>query len=349
MDEGLNSFVQSLAEDEWEEKYPSRYGDPRKITSYMKSSNQVPIMTNSESILQFGPNGYAKPAAALNILRETIVGREGFDFAFREYSQRWMFKRPYPADFFRSIEDASGVDLDWFWRAWFYSTDHVDIAITDVSHHQIDNGDPVANSKRKQQERDDQPVSVSDERNRKIPKRIERFPELKDFYNDFDDLAVSDAEKQKFGKYLKELDAEKRRLLGLKTHFYLVDLKNEGGIVMPVILKLTHEDDTTREVRLPAEVWVKNSQSTRRLILSQKPVKSFEVDPHWETADVARGNNYFPPQMTKSRFKLYKDGKSKNEMQKAADAVKAARAAAEKKKAAKKKKNTKEPAAKESK
>ena len=241
MDEGLNTFLQYLAEVEWEDKYPSRRGDPAKITSYMRSTNQVPIMTNSESLLQFGPNGYSKPATALNILRETILGRELFDFAFKEYARRWMFKRPYPADFFRSVEDASGVDLDWFWRGWFYSTDHVDIAVTDVRHYQIDNGDPAANSRIKREERNAEPETLSKKRNKSLPKRAEKFPELKDFYNSHDDLAVTDAEKKKFQKYLKDLKPDQRRLLGLKTHFYIVDLENKGGLVMPVILQLTHD------------------------------------------------------------------------------------------------------------
>lgn len=348
MDEGLNSFVQYLAEVEWQDDYPSRAGEPKKIVSYMKSSNQVPVMTNSESILQFGPNAYSKPATALNILRETIVGREVFDFAFREYSQRWMFKRPYPADFFRSMEDASGVDLDWFWRGWFYSTNHVDLAISGVHHYQIDNGDPVANSKRKQQEKDEQPESLSVKRNAKVVQRVDKYPELKDFYNRFDDLAVSDAEKKKFANYLKGLEPEQRKLLGLKTHFYVVDFENKGGLVMPVILKVTHEDETTREIRLPAEVWVKNSLKTSHLIVSAKPIVAIELDPHLETADADRSNNHFPSQMVKSRFKLYKDSKSKNEMQKAADAKKAERLASEKAKAARKKKSaTAKPAAEE--
>ena len=317
MDEGLNSFLQYLSEVEWEDDYPSRSGEPQKITSYMKSGNQVPIMTNSESILQFGPNGYSKPATALNILRETVLGREVFDFAFKEYSQRWMFKRPFPADFFRSMEDASGVDLDWFWRGWFYSTDHVDIAIANVRHYQIDDGNPVNDTKYKQQKRDDEPETLSQQRNKRLPKRIEKYPELKDFYNDFDDLAVSDEDKKKFSKYLKDLKPEQRRLLGLKTHFYVVDLTNVGGLVMPVILKVTHEDKSTREIRLPAEAWVKNAKSMSRLITSGKPVESIELDPHLETADTDRSNNHFPPKISKSRFKLYKENKPKNEMQKA--------------------------------
>lgn len=317
MDEGLNTFLQFLTESEWEDDYPSRSGEPQKITSYMKSTNQVPIMTNSESILQFGPNAYSKPATALNILRETVLGRELFDFAFREYSTRWMFKRPFPADFFRSMEDASGVDLDWFWRGWFYTTDHVDIAITDVTEYRIDDGDPVKGSEMKRQEKAEQPETLSQRHNKPLKKRIGRFPELSDFYNDFDELAVSDDDKQKFAKYLKELKPEERRLLNLKTNFYIAEFQNKGGLVMPLILKITHTDGSVRELRLPAEIWVKDSTSTSRLIMSEKPMQSIEVDPHLETADVDRSNNYFPPKIQKSRFKLYQEGKTKNEMQKA--------------------------------
>jgi len=317
MDEGLNSFLQYLAEVEWEDDYPSRGGEPKRITGYMKSSNQVPIMTNSESILQFGPNAYSKPATALNILRETVIGREGFDFAFKTYSERWMFKRPYPADFFRSMEDASGVDLDWFWRGWFYSTDHVDIAIAGVNHYQIDDGNPSSNSKRKRQERDDEPETISEQRNKPLKKRIHRYPELKDFYNSYDDLAVSDDDKKKFSKYLKELTPEQRKMVGLETHFYIVDLQNKGGLVMPVVIRVTHEDESTREIRLPAEIWVKNANQTSHLILSEQPIVSLQLDPHNETADTDSSNNHFPPKMKQSRFKLYKSSKSKNEMQKA--------------------------------
>ncbi|MEZ6124882.1 MAG: M1 family metallopeptidase [Planctomycetaceae bacterium] len=329
MDEGLNTFLQYLAEVEWEDDYPSRSGEPSKITSYMTSTSQVPIMTNSESILQFGPNGYFKPATALNILRETIIGREGFDFAFREYARRWMFKRPYPADFFRSMEDASGVDLDWFWRAWFYSTDHVDIAITNVRLFQIDNGDPVVNRDLTLKEREDEPRSLSQQRNKSLKKRIDQIPDLKDFYNSYDDLAVSDDDRKKFAKHLKDLKPEERRLLGLKTHFTIIDLQNIGGVVMPVILKVTFEDDSVREIRLPAEIWVRNALHTSHLMMSEKPVRSVQLDPHRETADADLSNNTYPPVPTKSRFQLYRESKSKNEMQKA-NAVKEA---AEKKKA----------------
>ncbi len=142
MDEGLNSFLQYLAEQAWEEHFPSWNGEPRKIVDYMRSQNQVPIMTNSESLLQFTANAYDKPATALNILRETILGRELFDFAFKQYALRWKFKRPTPADFFRTMEDASGTDLDWFWRGWFYTTDAVDISIDGISEYGVSTKNP---------------------------------------------------------------------------------------------------------------------------------------------------------------------------------------------------------------
>ncbi|MFM7515960.1 MAG: M1 family metallopeptidase, partial [Pirellula sp.] len=142
MDEGLNTFLQYLAEQEWEQDYPSQRGEPELIVPYMQSTNQVPIMTNSDSIMQFGPNAYSKPATALNILRETILGRELFDFAFKEYARRWKFKRPMPADFFRTMEDATARDLDWFWRGWFYTTDHVDIALDKIDMYMVDRRTP---------------------------------------------------------------------------------------------------------------------------------------------------------------------------------------------------------------
>ena len=92
-------------------------------------------MTNSENIIGFGPNAYTKPATGLNILRETIMGRELFDYAFKEYARRWAFKHPEPADFFRTMEDASGEDLDWFWRGWFYGTDACDISLDTVKYY----------------------------------------------------------------------------------------------------------------------------------------------------------------------------------------------------------------------
>lgn len=317
MDEGVNTFLQYLAEVEWEDDYPTRRGEPKDIAAYMDDSSQVPIMTNSESILQFGNNAYGKPATALNILRESVLGREVFDFAFREYSRRWMFKRPYPADLFRTMEDASGVDLDWFWRGWFYTTDHVDIAVTDVRQFRVDDGNPKKNSRRKQKERRQRARTLAEQRNEEIPKRVERYPELSDFYNTFDELGFTEEEQKKFQETVKKLEPAKRKLLKNDQQFYLVELKNVGGLVMPVVLKLNHADGTSEEVRLPAEIWARNSKSVSRLIVSAKEIESVEVDPHLESADTDRDNNYYPPKIRKSRFQLYQEQKKKNAMQKA--------------------------------
>lgn len=317
MDEGLNTFLQYLAEVEWEETYPARRGEAKDIVDYMKSTDQVPIMVNSESILQMGNNAYAKPATALNILRETVLGRELFDFAFREYSRRWMFRRPYPADLFRTMEDASGVDLDWFWHGWFYTTDHVDIALKNVRTMTLSDGDPVKEAEQKRAERAAEPETLSQARNKPLPKLVDAIPKLKDFYNSFDDLAVSEDDKKNFEKLLAGLSDREKELLATKHTFCLVDLQNIGGLVMPVILKLTHDDGSTTEVRLPAELWVRDNQAATKLVISEKPVVSVELDPHLETADTDRSNNYFPPQIQKSRFRLFRDQKERNQMQKA--------------------------------
>ena len=317
MDEGLNTFLQYLSEVEWEEDYPAQRGEPKDITGYMRSTNQVPIMTNSESLLQFGNNAYAKPATALNILRETILGRELFDFAFREYARRWKFKRPSPADFFRTMEDASGVDLDWFWHGWFYTTDHVDIEVVNVRHYTLSDGNPARDNKVKKKERDEEPVTLSEQRNEPLPKLVDQFPGLKDFYNSFDDLKVTADDRKNFEKYLAGLSKREKVLIGTKNQFYIVDLKNLGGLVMPVILQLNYADGSSSELRLPAELWVENCMDVSKLIISAKKITSVELDPHLETADVERSNNYFPPQIQSSRFKLFQEQKQKNEMQKA--------------------------------
>ncbi|QDU08870.1 M1 family metallopeptidase [Gimesia aquarii] len=316
MDEGITTFLQFLTEQEWEPDYPSRRGEPRAIVGYMKSNYQVPIMTNSESILQFGNNAYGKPATALNVLRETVLGRELFDYAFKEYSRRWMFKRPTPADFFRTMEDASGVDLDWFWRGWFYTTDHTDIAIENVKQYSLETGDPYVDKVRRKKERDAEPESLSKIRNKKLPKRTDQYPELKDFYNEFDDLDVTDADRKKFEALIKQLNAEEKKLLETEKYFYLIDLKNNGGLVMPVILKLTLEDDSAQMIRIPAEIWRLNNESVSKLILTDKPLKSLTLDPHRETADTQLSNNEFPRTIGKSYFQLQKSKKSKNQMQK---------------------------------
>ncbi len=205
MDEGLNSFLQTLSEREWERNYPGRRIEPRYITNYMTSEHQVPIMTQSESILQFGNNAYAKPAAALNILRETVMGRELFDFAFKTYSNRWKFKRPYPADFFRSMEDAGGIDLDWFWRGWFYSTDHVEMSIDRVVKASVGKQTPDEEANWKRDRKDEREKWTGLVPTDGINYRTDRFPELLDFYNENDEFTVTDGDRKKYEGVLKGL------------------------------------------------------------------------------------------------------------------------------------------------
>lgn len=317
MDEGLNTFLQYLAEQEWEEDYPSRRGEPEDITAYMRGGNQVPVMTNSESILQFGPNAYAKPATALNILRETILGRELFDYAFKEYARRWKFRRPTPADFFRTMEDASGVDLDWFWRGWFYSTDHVDIAIEDVKLYQIDSSDPDEKSELERQRRDAQEPTLSQERNEDLPKRVDLFPGLKDFYNDYDDLEVTEEDRQAFQRFVESLDDDEKKLLKRKTNFYVIDFANRGGLVMPIILRAHYADGTNTLLEIPAEIWRRHSRQVSKLMITDKELVRLELDPRRQTADADYSNNHWPPKLEPSRFELFKQSEESNPMREA--------------------------------
>ncbi len=306
MDEGLNTFLQYLAEQEWEKNYPSRRGEPQFITDYMLSENQVPIMTQSDSLLQFGNNGYAKPATALNILRETVLGRELFDFAFKQYAQRWKFKRPEPADFFRTMEDASGTDLDWFWRGWFYSTDHVDISIENVRLYQINTQNPDVEKDLQRKQSNDRPKTLSQQRNESLPKRIDQYPSLRDFYNDFDQFKVTDKDRQNYEAFLSNLDDKEKLLLNGNYYFYVVDLKNIGGLVMPVIFKVEYMDGTSEDIRIPAEIWRYDNFNVSKLIITKKEAKAIVLDPYLETADADLNNNFFPRRFVPTRFQVFK-------------------------------------------
>lgn len=315
MDEGLNTFLQYLSEQEWEDNYPSRRGEPNDITSYMASDAQVPIMTHSDSALQFGPNAYSKPATALNILRETVMGRKLFDKAFKEYSQRWMFKHPTPEDFFRTMEDASGVDLDWFWRGWFYSTDHTDISIEDVRLYNVNTMNPEIEKDLLRKKRDGAPETLSKKRNKTLTKRANLYPELKDFYNSYDALDVTSKELKGFEKFFGGLTEEERKLIETKYNFYTVKFKNIGGLVMPVILQINYSDKTSEELRIPAEIWRYNSEVVSKMIITEKEITSLVLDPHLETADTDLHNNHYPRRIRESRFKLFKRDMPKNPMQ----------------------------------
>jgi hypothetical protein len=316
MDEGLNTFLQSLAERAWEEKYPLERGDARFITSYMASKNQVPIMTNSESLLQFGNNAYAKPAAALNILRETILGRELFDFAFRTYAQRWKFKRPTPADFFRTMEDASGTDLDWFWRGWFYTTDAVDISIDGITEYTVGSKDPEVEKAWQKARKDAEPVSVTNQRDAGTKRRLDLHPELKDFYNEHDDYTVTNKDRNKFSETMEGLEGWEKDLLKEGKHLYLVDFSNLGGLVMPLILEIELKSGKKYVERIPAEVWRYSPKKITKLIVTDEEMVGLVQDPYWETADIDQSNNAWPRRATPSRLELFKTERNQGDMMK---------------------------------
>ncbi|MFL6673946.1 MAG: M1 family metallopeptidase [Massilia sp.] len=317
MDEGLNTFLQFLAEQAWEEDYPETRGEPRAIVDYMRSKNQVPIMTNSESVLQRGNNAYAKPATALNVLRETVLGRELFDFAFREYARRWKFKRPTPADFFRTMEDASGTDLDWFWRGWFYTTDAVDVSVDGISEYQVASKDPEIEKKWKKAQHDAQPISITDQRNKgTLPRRVDAHPELKDFYNEHDDFTVTNKDRNKYNETLEGLEDWEKALLKEGKHMYLVDFSNLGGLVTPLVLEIELQGGKKYVERVPAEVWRYSPKKITKLIITDEPMVSLTQDPYLETADIDTSNNAWPRRVAPSRLELFKSQRPEDDMMK---------------------------------
>ena len=316
MDEGLNTFVQYLAEQEWDINYRSDRGEPRWMTEFMSSSYQVPIMTNSESLLQFGNNAYGKPATALVVLRETILGRELFDQAFREYSVRWKFKRPTPYDFFRTMEEASGVDLDWFWRGWFYSTDHVDIALNNIHLASLDTLDPQINLAKDRVDFENEPLILHDQRNEaaKIETRVTERPELLDIYNEYDEFTPSDREMGDSKEILEDLydkndsdpEWKKKALVDAiekDEGYYIFEFSNKGGLVMPIPLEITYEDGTKELIRIPVEIWRKNSKKTKWLKRSKLKITQAVIDPYWEIGDTQIENNYYPTRLIPARLK----------------------------------------------
>ena len=323
MDEGLTTFVEFLTEMEWQEKWPWSRGKPKGITGYMAGSHQRPIMTNSEAIHQFGNNAYAKPAAALNVLRESVMGREVFDFALKQYSNRWKFKRPEPADFFRTMEDASGIDLDWFWRGWFYTTKHVDVSVNALRLYEIDTRNPDIEKPIKKEKRDEfDEKDLIDKRNATIPKATDRDRTLLDFYNRFDELDVTEKDRSDYKKFLEGLDDEDKKLLALRRKFYVIELENVGGLVTPLVLDITYTGGKTETLRIPAEIWRRNTENIRKMIITHKEITGIEFDPLQETADANRDNNYWPPRPIKSRFQMHKRKKGSNPMREAQEEAK---------------------------
>jgi hypothetical protein len=320
MDEGLNTFVQYLTEQEWERDYPSRRGPAYMIADYMRGdvSGISPIMTNSESIKQFGNNAYGKPATALNILRETVMGRELFDYAFKTYCERWAFKHPTPADFFRTMEDASAVDLDWFWRGWFYSTDHVDIALTDVKWFQLNTQNPALEKAFLQQKDAQKDVHIGVTRNQTaIGQTVnERDPQIDDFYGKRNIYEVDALDQKAYESFVAKTSAEDLAYLKAGKQLYELTFENLGGLVMPLIIEATFADGSKKVERIPAEIWRIEELKVSKVFVYDQEVVSFRVDPFLETADTDLDNNTWPRIMQPTRYQLYKQEQTReNPMQ----------------------------------
>lgn len=325
MDEGLNTFVQYLTEKEWDANYPTRRGPARNIVDYMKGdkTKMSPIMTNSESIYQFGNNAYGKPATALNILRETVMGRELFDYAFKEYCRRWAFKHPTPEDFFRTMEDASAVDLDWFWRGWFYGTDHCDMAMKEMKMFVIDSENPTVEKAIDKERKASRPADISLKRDReeKLVTLVEVDPAARDFYYSFDPHKVTKADQKQFEEFTKSLTPDEKALIDAHSYYYQITVENVGGLIMPLIFQFTLKDGSTKEFKIPAEIWKMSEPTVTKVFVLNQPAIEIALDPFLETADVELNNNYWPAKMVPNRFDLFKEkrgrGQEENEMQKA--------------------------------
>ena len=296
MDEGLNSFMEYLAEMTFDPKFPSRRGPAKNIIPYMSGDQKglEPIMSNSESIRQFGNNAYGKPATALNILRETIMGHDLFDYAFKTYANRWKFKHPTPEDFFRTMEDASAVDLDWYFRGWFYTTDYNDIGIKDVKKFFVSNeaSKQVTEAMKNRRRRDSDPGKMV----YMIDETAEDFkPELK--------KAFKIVDFQSLDEYVnKNFTAEEKAKLREPKYFYQVTFDKPGGLVMPIIVEITFEDGTTENHYFPAQIWRMNDKEVSRTFATDKVISKIVVDPKLETADIDANNNTWPKTEVKSKF-----------------------------------------------
>ncbi len=310
MDEGLNTFVQFLTEQEWERAYPSRRGPAYLIADYMRGDkkNISPIMTNSESILQFGNNAYGKPATALNILRETVMGRELFDYSFKMYCERWKFKHPTPADFFRTMEDASAVDLDWFWRGWFYSTDNVDISLDQVKWFQLNTMNPEIEKPYKESQEKAKDKFIGDTRNKELIKQTinEADSTIDDFYAKQNIYLIDALDMKEYVEFKNKLTDDDKKLLNSNKQFYELTFSNIGGLVMPLIIEATYADNTTEVFRIPAEIWVQYQDKVSHVFILDKEVISFRLDPFLETADTDFSNNNWPRIVQPTRYDLFK-------------------------------------------
>jgi len=287
MDEGLNSFVQMLAQIEYEDGYPLNRGLPKNITNYMRGdqSKLSPIMAKGDDLYQFGSNAYAKPAAGLWILRNTIMGPELFDFAFKTYAKRWKFKHPTPADFFRTMEDASAMDLDWFWRGWFYTTDNNDIGIKDVKKYYVT----------------DKPTKQTENLAKRYGMTVDQLPPslylISESSDEFtEDLKTKKAEDYRvLNEYIEQnFSVKEKAELKSPKYFYELTFEKPGGLVMPIVVEFEYEDGTKERKQYPAQIWRLNDNEVVKVFPSSKAIIKITIDPDEETADVDTSNNSWP-------------------------------------------------------
>ncbi|WPP53087.1 M1 family metallopeptidase [Catalinimonas niigatensis] len=299
MDEGLNTFLENLTAEEFYPDMPLKFGTPQTIVTYMGGDKEFirPIMTNSEQIMQFGYNAYGKPSAALYTLRNTIMGPELFDVAFKEYAQRWKFKSPTPADFFRTMEDASAVDLDWFWKGWFYTTDHVDLTVDNVKWYKME------------------PEEATVEKNVKAKKgslnkeeaSAEASTDAKQWPDTYEPLTVTDTDPRFYGEFMNRQNDDAIRKQYEGKNIYEVSFKNEGGLVMPLIVVFNYADGSSETRKIPAEIWRKNENTATKVFALDKEVVSISLDPDNQTADVDLADNVFPRAEDSSKFDQFKN------------------------------------------
>jgi len=303
MDEGLNTF---LEKETMRTRYPDLHGDrgtPQGIIPFMKGdkSQMRPIMSTSDNIRpnEFGPNAYTKPSAALTVLRETVMGPELFDKAFKEYAERWAFKHPKPADFFRTMEDASGVDLDWFWRGWFFGTDHVDVDLAEVKWFRLKEEKPELEKKRLKVKQG----AIAG------PGESKGAGKANDFSNGPTEFTLTNTPANYYGEFRNRVDdnAIRKELAG--KNLYELTLKNVGGLVTPLVIEWTFADGSKELETIPAEIWRTNESQVTKVFVKEKEVASVVIDPNRDMADVEASNNAFPKRDMESRFDQFKKSK----------------------------------------
>lgn len=302
MDEGLNTFTQFLTEQEFDNEYPSRRGPAHLITDYMKlpKDQLEPIMTMGDNVANVGANAYAKAATGLNILRETVMGRELFDYAYREYARRWAFKHPTPADLFRTMEDASGVDLDWYWRGWYYGTEPVDISLDSVKWFKMSD---ASNDAVLQQKPFNAIQKARNKNDKTITFATDADTSLRDFYYYNRNADAIHQQQQREGAVTVDKENKDK---WVNKNFYELTFHNKGGMVMPIVVEFTFKDGTKEVDRVPVSIWKLNEKQVTKVFIKDKEVTAIRIDPMRETADIDENNNQWPVKEMPSKFMLFK-------------------------------------------